>query len=240
MWPWRLAESGSAGSSGGGVQRGAQELLLLLPTRHEVRAELCALLAGGSAAAGADATAVAAAAAAAGVEGDVDSAAGVEGVEGRIDIDPGLAASAAAAAAAAVETAAAAAAAAADPAGATAGARARLRRLLSQSPARLVYTLQVLDGLLNPVNGDDNDGAVSLLRASFAALGCARDILAVLPRCAAAADTGSGGSAAAAGAAGEGLVIDVDSIDVEVMPSKQCTPRHVSSHLQLHCQPSFV
>ena len=73
------------------------------------------------------------------------------------------------------------AAAAIDPARAVAMARARLRELLSQSPARLVYTVQVLDGLLSPVNNDDVDDTARLLRASFSALGCTRDILAVFP-----------------------------------------------------------
>ena len=117
----------------------AQELLLMLPTRQDVCAELCTLLAGSNVAAGVEA------------------------------IVP----------------------AAEDPSRSAAAARARLRELLTRSPARLVYTLQVLDGLLSSgFNGEDNDASVRFLQVSFAALGCARDILAVLPRSASDAEVG--------------------------------------------------
>ena len=69
-------------------------------------------------------------------------------------------------------------------------ARSRLREAMAASPARLVYALQTLDGMLRGTHDASTapvaetavaDAETSAARARFVAIGCAGDMLSVLP-----------------------------------------------------------
>ena len=93
-----------------------------------------------------------------------------------------------------------------------ADASSRFRELLSRSPERTVYALQALDGLLSPNDADEEAEANSrALRGSFAASGCAREVLAVLPRGGAGSQGGSVEAASPASSAGASAWRDPES-----------------------------
>ena len=78
---------------------------------------------------------------------------------------------------------------------------------------RTVYALQALDGLLSPNDADEEGEANSraLLRGSAAASGCAREVLAVLPRGGAGSQGGSVEAASPASSAGASAWRDPES-----------------------------